>query len=925
MSGNGEEGKEAHKSLPLDLARNQITTVRAVEGKAPLLMTTQALRGMRVLTQGTPTNAGQSSSNTPTIITTNIVPHTVFKQDAARSQITSILTTSQAQPQGSASITIQRPAQITLSTTPVVAQNVSCGTTYHVPRGPAVVANIAAPRSNVAAVRGPMVVAAQTSGQTHAFVRPPRTPSPAPGTAWLTNTSNGSQIKGATTVLSSPVRGASVTGKPQLVSRSQAGIQNVSTLRPGTAILHSAITIGHSFKPGQNATGIQGLGNTVTIAQVLPSRTQAVVYSANTSGQFTATPRLTVASSAQNQRQSTAARPVTTARLTIPVNVTQTGARLVTPQATVLTSGARIAAVSSQPQQSTVIGTTTNRNVSTQPTVTIGRLSVGAAPAQVSNSNITTRTLNLHPVVLANTSQPRSIHTQATKVITQPAQGAIHFTPLPAPIKTTQAVVTAANRTVNVPTAVVNQRQSAVVSSQTIPIANVYSQGENPQGSTQTANVLIHASLPSVARRTSPSPTSAPSASTNTTTSTVSTYSIATGTYFYDAGNYPVARSFGQQPTSFAALPQSTQQIRPTTLNTQVHGIVTNQQMRFNPVMVVDQNRTQQFASQSEINSEQSQQSVPTKMTSSPRPSILRKRDHEGSPLKAAKNLTPVLTNLTQQPLPSISPPSRPDSRGNGHSSGGSTTISATSSPGLAEVNEDSMPHAPLNKEEESAKPPMEMSPRKKPRKQQLTGSNDIDEHNDDMQFISESTIKKEQDDSDGNQSDEPRDGAPEAGQVTTVRKPASASLLNSYRQTWKATHNHYLRYSDVRPKDERRPTIMDLANQYRVQEKVNGWKIYHLSTQMEDLVEAEQEQTVYNQLTELLKSTESQEALHFEKDINRINELIKGNLQRIKIINDGMIEAKTQIMKIFDHKGHVTDIINRCASKRNFKKREKS
>lgn len=85
--------------------------------------------------------------------------------DAARSQITSILTTSQAQPQGSASITIQRPAQITLSTTPVVAQNVSCGTTYHVPRGPAVVANIAAPRSNVAAVRGPMVVAAQTSGQ----------------------------------------------------------------------------------------------------------------------------------------------------------------------------------------------------------------------------------------------------------------------------------------------------------------------------------------------------------------------------------------------------------------------------------------------------------------------------------------------------------------------------------------------------------------------------------------------------------------------------------------------------------------------------------------------------------------------------------------------------------------------------------------
>lgn len=146
-----------------------------------------------------------------------------------------------------------------------------------------------------------------------------------------------------------------------------------------------------------------------------------------------------------------------------------------------------------------------------------------------------------------------------------------------------------------------------------------------------------------------------------------------------------------------------------------------------------------------------------------------------------------------------------------------------------------------------------------------------MDEHNDDMQFITETarsnSIKKENNnsnsvtnnknknmntnnhnninnnnnDSDGERQDhfhEPRDGAPgEAGQIATVRKPASASLLNSYKQNWKATHNHYLRHADVRPKDERRPTIMDLANQYRVQDKVNGWKIHHLTTQMEDLV----------------------------------------------------------------------------------------
>lgn len=81
------------------------------------------------------------------------------------------------------------------------------------------------------------------------------------------------------------------------------------------------------------------------------------------------------------------------------------------------------------------------------------------------------------------------------------------------------------------------------------------------------------------------------------------------------------------------------------------------------------------------------------------------------------------------------------------------------------------------------------------------------------------------------------RDVQPDSRSEVTVKKPAPASLLNSYRQTWKSTHNHYLRYTDVKPKDERRPTIIDLANQSHVLQKIKGWKIYHLSTQMEDLV----------------------------------------------------------------------------------------
>lgn len=71
----------------------------------------------------------------------------------------------------------------------------------------------------------------------------------------------------------------------------------------------------------------------------------------------------------------------------------------------------------------------------------------------------------------------------------------------------------------------------------------------------------------------------------------------------------------------------------------------------------------------------------------------------------------------------------RPDSRsgtggnggnGGGHSSAGSTTISATSSPGLGDsiVGEDSLPPSIIKNIDNL--PLVEMSPRKKPRKQQL-------------------------------------------------------------------------------------------------------------------------------------------------------------------------------------------------------------
>lgn len=82
MSGNTEEEKsESGKIAPLDLARNQMTAVKTIEGKTPVLMTGQHLRGMRVLTQSVSTGgSGQATVTAPTIIATNILPPAVLKQ-----------------------------------------------------------------------------------------------------------------------------------------------------------------------------------------------------------------------------------------------------------------------------------------------------------------------------------------------------------------------------------------------------------------------------------------------------------------------------------------------------------------------------------------------------------------------------------------------------------------------------------------------------------------------------------------------------------------------------------------------------------------------------------------------------------------------------------------------------------------------------
>lgn len=180
--------------------------------------------------------------------------------------------------------------------------------------------------------------------------------------------------------------------------------------------------------------------------------------------------------------------------------------------------------------------------------------------------------------------------------------------------------------------------------------------------------------------------------------------------------------------------------------------------------------------------------------SSSPsRPSILRRREGD------------------REPSMPETPPPRPDSRNDdaGSSSSGSTTLSATSSPGLGGTD-----RANLSGSEDPQPPVIQPSPsRKKPRKQTLTSTRPGSEWGENNHHSEPSEELKRKTPGKSGQTVSPL----KTSNANYIRDKPHMSLLNSYRHTWKSRHNHFLRHSDVRPRGDANPTVNEVANQKHI------------------------------------------------------------------------------------------------------------
>jgi len=75
-------------------------------------------------------------------------------------------------------------------------------------------------------------------------------------------------------------------------------------------------------------------------------------------------------------------------------------------------------------------------------------------------------------------------------------------------------------------------------------------------------------------------------------------------------------------------------------------------------------------------------------------------------------------------------------------------------------------------------------------------------------------------------------DEPPTPNLVYYLKKP-HMSLLKFNKYTGKGRHNHFERYSDLKPKEDKRPSVSELANQKGIHQKVSGSKMQLLSRQM--------------------------------------------------------------------------------------------
>lgn len=203
-------------------------------------------------------------------------------------------------------------------------------------------------------------------------------------------------------------------------------------------------------------------------------------------------------------------------------------------------------------------------------------------------------------------------------------------------------------------------------------------------------------------------------------------------------------------------------------------------------------------------------------------------------------------------------------------------------------------------------------SPRKKPRKQNVVATEDKFGSNVNMEPDSPTDEDKKP----------KQDEADEDLKFILLKRP-KISIVANYKINTKAAHNHFQRYSDVKAKEERKPSIQEIASQKGIIQRANGWRVQHIAGQMDELIAAEQEVLKkMGEIREKIPKVKPGQKTKFQDDLVMLNELLQGNIQRSQLVVEQLGDSRKSMIKVLDHRPRVMDIIQKQMSKRNPKKK---
>jgi DNA anti-recombination protein RmuC len=160
----------------------------------------------------------------------------------------------------------------------------------------------------------------------------------------------------------------------------------------------------------------------------------------------------------------------------------------------------------------------------------------------------------------------------------------------------------------------------------------------------------------------------------------------------------------------------------------------------------------------------------------------------------------------------------------------------------------------------------------------------------------------------------------------SSPKKPRPRLYNISYKLTpWKSLNHHFLRYSDVKPRPEKRTTMSELSNELTQR---NGWKAHYLTGQLNDLIQNESEtrkriqnlidifiQTAARLIIELANNCHNlpeqyaallQNQRSYGKDefdpsliVSKLDDLLRGELQRNKMFDEQMRQIRDSVLRM--------------------------